>query len=106
MSNPLLQNEYSVNPQNLRFVFMVINMCQLKKILGTFKKSKGSGAHGIANHLLMIGLPVIIESLCDIFDLSIATDSWKIARVAPIFKSGQTNNGSNYRPIPVLPFVF
>ena len=53
--------------------------------------------------------PAVIESLCDIFNLSIATGifpgSWKIARVAPIFKSGQTNDRSNYRPISVLPFV-
>ena len=50
-------------------------------------------------------MPAVIESLCDKFNLSIATgifpDSWKIARVAPIFKSGQTND----RPISVLPFV-
>ena len=41
---------------------------------------------------LMIGLPVIIQSLCDILNLSITTgvfpDSWKIARVAPNFESG------------------
>ena len=53
--------------------------------------------------LLKIGLPVIIESLCDIFNLSIANgvfpDSSKIARVAFMFKSGQTNDRSNYRPI-------
>ena len=52
---------------------------------------------------------LISESLCDIFNLSIATgcfpDSWKIARVAPIFKSGQTNDRSNYRPISVLPVL-
>ena len=84
-------------------------MCQLEKIFNTFKKSKGSGADGSANYFLMIGLPAVIESLCDIFNLSIATgrfpDSWKSARVAPIFKSGPTNDRSNYRPISVLPFV-
>ena len=64
---------------------------------------------GIASYFLKIALPVISESLCDIFNLSIATgcfpDSWKIARVAPIFKSGQTNDRSNYRPISVLPVL-
>ena len=62
-----------------------------------------------ANYFLKIGLPAVIESLCDIYNLSIAIgifpDSWKIARVAPIFKSGQANDRSNYRPISVLPFV-
>ena len=32
-------------------------------------------------------------------------DSWKIARVAPIFKSGSTEDRLNYRPISVLPVV-
>ena len=47
---------------------------------------------------LKIGLPVIIESLCDIFNLSVVTgvfpDSLKSARDAPIFESGQINDQS------------
>ena len=58
---------------------------------------------------MKIGLPVISDSLCDIFNLSIAAgvfpDSWKVARVAPIFKSGQNDDQSNYRPISVLPVL-
>ena len=107
--NALSKNNYLVKPQDLRFEFKAINVCQLEKIFGTFKTSKRSGADGIANHFLKIGWPVISESLCDIFNLSIATgvfpDSWKIARVATIFKSGQTDDRSKYRPISVLPFV-
>ena len=48
--NPLLENEYSVNPQNLNFEFKEISLCQLKKVFGTLKKSKGSGTDGIANY--------------------------------------------------------
>ena len=33
----------------------------------------GFGTDCIANHFLKIGLPVISDSLCDIFNLSIAT---------------------------------
>ena len=105
-SNLLLENEYSVNPQNLRFEFEAINMSQLERVFGKFKTSKGSGADGIANHFLKIGLSVITESLCDMFNLSIATgvfpDSWKIARVAPIFNSDQSNDRSNCSPISVF----
>ncbi len=50
---------------------------------------------------------VIPRSRCDIIYLSIATgcfpDNWKTAKVAPIFKSGQPDDRSNYRPISVLP---
>ena len=68
----------------------------------------GFGTDSIANHFFKIALPVIGESLCNIFNLSIATgvflDCRKIARVAPIFKSGQSDDRSNYRPLSVLPF--
>ena len=81
----------------------------VRENFGTFKKSKGSGTDGIANHFLKIGLPVIAEPLCDIFNLSSATgvfpDSWRIARVASISKSCYTNDQSDYRPISVLRFA-
>ena len=107
--NPLLANEYSVNKENSKFHFKTVDTRQVEKIFGKFKSSMGSGPDGIANFFLKAGLPILAESLCDIFNLSLATgvfpDSWKIARVAPIFKSGQQNDRSNYRPISVLPFL-
>ena len=107
--NPLLESRFSVNEHNLRFEFQAVNIAQVEKVFGKFKKSLGFGTDGIANHFLKIALPVIGESLCNVFNLSIATgvfpDCWKIARVAPIFKSGQSDDRSNYRPISVLPFL-
>ena len=58
-SNPILENKYSVNPQNLRFEFEAINVSQLERVFGKFKTSKGSVADGIANYSLKIGLPAI-----------------------------------------------
>ena len=108
-SNPLLSNEYEVNPKSLKFHFEPVSIPQIERVFGKFDTSKGSGPDGLANFFLKIGLPVIAESLCDIFNLSLATgvfpDSWKIARVAPVFKSGQQDDSSNYRPISVLPFL-
>ena len=107
--NPLLEGKYSVNPEGTRFHFQPINSNHVASVLGKFKTSMGFGTDCMANHFLKISLPVISDSLCDIFNLSIATgvfpDSWKIARVAPIFKSGQTDDQSNYRPISVLPVL-
>ena len=58
---------------------------------------------------MKIALPIIKGSLCDLFNLSLFSgkfpDCWKLARVAPIFKSGQRDDRSNYRPISVLPFI-
>ena len=73
------------------------------------KKSLGFGSDGIASNFLKIAFPVICNSICDIFNFSIFSasfpDSWKIARVAPIYKGGKPDNRSNYRPISVLPVV-
>ena len=86
--NPLLESRFSVNEHNLRFEFQTINIAQVEKVFGKFKKSLGFGTDGIANHFLKIALPVIGESLCNIFHLSIATgvfpDCCKIARVAKV----------------------
>ena len=92
--NPLLESRLSVNEHNLRFEFQTVNIAQVEKVFGKFKSSLGFGTDGIANHFLKIAFPVIGELLCNIFNLSIATgvfpNGWKIARVAPIFKSGQS----------------
>ena len=87
--NPLLTNEYSVNKENSKFQFTPIDTRQVEKVFGKFKSSMGSGPDGIANFFLKAGLPISAESLCDIFNLSLATgvfpDCWKVARVAPHF---------------------
>ena len=74
-----------------------------------FKSSMGSGPDGIANFFLKARLPILAKSLCDIFNLSLATGlfpaCWKVARVAAKFKFGEQNDRSNYRPISVLPFL-
>ena len=54
-------------------------------------------------------MPILANGLCQIFNMSLSTgqfpDSWKVARVAPIYKDGSSSENSNYRPISVLPVV-
>ena len=70
--NPVLENDYDVDPQIAKFNFHVINNLQLAKDFGKFKSSKGCGTDGIASCFLKDALPVIFESLCDILNLSVA----------------------------------
>ena len=108
-SNPLLDNDYEVNPKSVKLYFEYINVTQLERVFGKFDTSKGSVPDGLANFFIKAGLPVIAESLCNIFNLSLATgvfpDSWKIVSVDPVFKSGEQDESSNYRPISVLPYL-
>ena len=107
--NPLLSNEYIINENTTLFEFKATGAVSEKRALGKMKKSFGFGFDGIASHFIKIAFPLISQSLCSIFNLSINTrkfpDSWKTARVAPIFKSGEHDDRSNYRPISVLPVV-
>ena len=76
-----------MNEYNLRFVFQAVNITQVEKVFGKSKKSFGFGIDRIANHFLKTALPVIGESLCSIFNLSIAIgvfpDRWKLLEWPP-----------------------
>ena len=54
--NPLLENDYEVNPQKTMFNFHVIDTFQLGKVFGKLKTSKGCGNDGIASCFLKIVL--------------------------------------------------
>ena len=110
--NPLLSGEYKINEsteQSTEFKFHPVDETTINRAMGKIKKSLGFGSDGISSNFLKISFPVICNSICDIFNFSIYSsffpDSWKIARVAPIFKGGKLDDRSNYRPISVLPVV-
>ena len=107
--NPLLSNEYNINEKGTSFQFKTVFSVSVEKALKKMKTSFGFGSDGIASHFIKTAFPVIPHSLFRIYNLSIESgifpDSWTIARVAPIFKRGSTEDRSNYRPISVLPVV-
>ena len=75
------------------------------------KTEKSSGPDNISNFILKIACPVVSKSLAKInilyacFETRIFPVVWKLARVAPIFKTGVRSDMSNYRPISVLSTV-
>ena len=108
-ANPLLSCEYPFETPPLSFSFSAIMTDKLSSTLNKMKTLHGSGHDGIASFYLKIAMPVVGGSLCDLFNKSLFAgkfpEDWKIARIAPIFKSGAKDERSNYRPISVLPFI-
>ena len=107
--NPLMNGDYSANSDSARFEFRMISPDDLVNVMAKFKKSNGFGVDGISSFFLKIGMPVLAPVLCDIFNWSLASGTfphnWKIARVSPIYKDGNIEDRSNYRPISVLPVI-
>ena len=58
---------------------------------------------------MKFALPYIGNSLAFLFNTSIETsqfpNSWKVARITPIFKDGDRTVKFNYHPISVLPVI-
>ena len=73
------------------------------------KTAKSFGTDNISSYFMKLALPYIENSLAFFFNTSIETsqfpDSWKVARLTPIFKDGDKTAKSNHRPISVLPVI-
>ena len=107
--NALLESSINVNPGNLSFLFSPIVPQQVIKATNKFKTSRSFGLDLISSYFLKLGMPILASPLSQIFNISMSQlifpDDWKAARVAPVVKSGPTDDPSNYRPISVLPVV-
>ena len=95
---------------NSTFELKEVTTSDAFKKLQEVNVAKATGHNNIPNKILKIAAPVISESLADIFNLSITTNtlpdhSWKVAKVFPLLKSGERNDPSKFRPICVLPTV-
>ena len=67
---------------------------------------KSTGLDKISTKLIKQAGDTIIESLLEVFNLSLRTgifpDDWKFAKVTPIYKSEDKTLCENYRPISVI----
>ena len=105
-SNPLLSGEYEVNKDKAKFHFKAIELKDIRDAFSKVKTAKSFGTDNISSYFMKLALPYIENSLAFLFNTSIETsqfpDSWKVARITPIFKDGCKTEKSNYRPISVL----
>jgi hypothetical protein len=94
------------NSVNQLTCFREITEPEILGLLQGLVASKASGIDGISSKILKIAAPAITPSIVSIFNQSIATgifpSDWKVARVAPIHKTGAKHDMENYRPISVI----
>ncbi|CAB4043950.1 Hypothetical predicted protein, partial [Paramuricea clavata] len=97
------------NSVNQLTCFREITEPEILGLLQGLIASKASGIDGISAKILKIAAPAITPSIVSIFNQSIATgifpSDWKVARVAPIHKTGAKHDMENYRPISVISII-
>ena len=78
-------------------------------IISNAKNKTSTGVDGISNRLLKYCCSVVSSPLEILFNrcmnLSYFPDQFKIAKIIPIFKEGNKDDFSNYRPISLLPAI-
>ena len=105
--NPLLNSEYTVNAHDATIIFSEISAHDVTQAMNQMKTTKSVGIDKISSYFLMLAMPYVSNSIAQLLNIStrnsIFPESWKTARVNPIFKEGDKSERSNYRPISVLP---
>ena len=93
------------NPDSL--FFLPTNRYEILKIVAKLQNKKSSGHDGVNNFAFKKIILSIVDPLVHIFNLSITQgyvpNSMKIAKVIPLFKTGERHHVNNYRPISLLP---
>ena len=69
-------------------------------LVNRFETTKSFGLYLISSYFLKIGMPILASPLSKKFNISVPQDifpdSWKIAQVAPVYKTGFADNQSKY----------
>ena len=91
---------------NKIFNFQMINHHNIWAVIQTIKPKQSRGPDGISNHLLKHIAEEISKPLATIINKSLKEGTvpkeMKIAKIIPLFKKGQKEQMSNYRPISLL----
>lgn len=91
------------------FKFSYISSVSVEKELRNLKRNKAAGVDCLPPNLLKDCAREIASPISFIINKSLQTSTvpngWKIAKICPIFKSGNAELVENYRPISVLPVL-
>ena len=99
--------QYLTNPTDARFQFEEVSVDTTMQLISKLKSKDTKGHDLISNNLLKAIKHEIVKPLTFIINQSLKTgtfpDRLKVARVRPLFKKGDNQLITNYRPISILP---
>jgi hypothetical protein len=82
------------------------NVFEIQSATKRLKSNKAAGIDLVPNEVWKIGSPMLLLSLCSLFQLCYTTGkvplAWCEAVILPLWKKGCTQTTSNYRPISLL----
>ena len=100
-------SDYLESKANSIFEFQPVETKKVNKIISQLDSKNSSGYDSISNILIKSIVDIILKPLTVIinqcFKMGIFPNQLKIAKVVPIFKSGDDTLFTNYRPISLLP---
>ena len=98
-----------LNLKNNSFKFSIVSEEQVLKYLQDIDPSKAAGIDGISGRFIKDGATVLVKPITQLCNLSINKssfpDSYKVAKLKPIYKKGSKTDMKNYRPISLLPLI-
>ena len=99
-------NDFLVNPNQNSIFFNPTNTREIINIVNNLLIKKSAGFDCIPNFLLKKIIRAVVHPLVHIFNISLHTgrvpNQMKIAKVIPLFKKGDNQLVTNYRPISLL----
>jgi hypothetical protein len=100
---------YLTENHNHSFNFEEVTVADISKIIDGFTRKKSSSFDNISNALLKDIKNGIIHPLQILINKSLTEgffpDELKIAKIIPLYKSGEASDVNNYRPISLLPVI-
>ena len=91
------------------FHFQPVSSSKVYKFLNSLSVCKATGIDKISAKVLKLAVPVVSESLTQIFTKLLVSHvfptEWKVVQVNALHNRGSRNILDNYRPISILPIV-
>ena len=110
-SKPFLPNLLSSSPPSSKPTLSSVECTheEVYHLLANYKINTASGPDGLFSKMLRGTAGSIAPALTTLFNLSLklstVPEDWKKSNITPIFKSSQTSEASNYRPISLLSLI-